>query len=53
VIVAKTHFEELPFSNFYTLISNNPKLLKEIHSSMKYKTCAQEERTTPSTLTGN
>jgi hypothetical protein len=29
-----------------------PKLLKEIRSSTKYKTSAQEERTTPSILTG-
>jgi hypothetical protein len=53
VIVAKTHFEELSCNDFYTLISNNPKLLQEIRSSVKYKASAQEERTTPSTLTGN
>jgi hypothetical protein len=51
--VTKTHFEELLCKDFYTLVSNNPKLLQEIHSSMKYKTSAQEERTTPSTSTGN
>jgi hypothetical protein len=51
--VTKTHFEELPCYNFYTSILSNPKLLQEIHSSTKYKTSAQEERTTPSTLTGN
>jgi hypothetical protein len=44
VTVISTHFEELSCNNFYTLISNNPKLLQEIHSSTKYKTCAQEER---------
>jgi hypothetical protein len=49
----KAHSEELRCNNFYTLISNNPKLLQEIRSSMKYKTSAQEERKTPSTLTGN
>jgi hypothetical protein len=53
VIVTKTHFEEPSHNDFYTLISNNPKLLKEIRSSMKYKTSAKEERTTPSALTGN
>jgi hypothetical protein len=53
VIVTETHFEELPCNDFYTLISNNPKLLQEICSSTKYTTSAQEERTTPSTLTGN
>jgi hypothetical protein len=53
VIVTKTHFEELPCNDFYTLISNNPKLLEEICSSTKYQTCAQEERTTPSTSTEN
>jgi hypothetical protein len=53
LIVTKTHFEELECNNFYTLMSNNPKLLQEIRSSTKYKTSAQEERTTPSTLTGN
>jgi hypothetical protein len=53
VIVTKTHFEELWCNGFYTLISNNPKLLEEIRSSMKYKTSVQEERTAPSTLTGN
>jgi hypothetical protein len=53
VILTKTHFEELSRNDFYTLISNNPKLLREINSSMKYKTSAQEERTTPSTSTGN
>jgi hypothetical protein len=52
VIVTKTHFGELS-CNFYTLISNNPKLLQEIRSSSKYKTSAQEERTTPSTSAGN
>jgi hypothetical protein len=41
VIVTKTHFEELWCNDFYTLISNNPKLLQEICS------------TTPSTVTGN
>jgi hypothetical protein len=35
VIVTETHFEELLCSDFYTLISNNPKLLQEIHSSAK------------------
>jgi hypothetical protein len=49
----KTHFDELSCSDFYTLISNNPKLLQEIRSSTKYKTYAQEDRTTRSTLTGN
>jgi hypothetical protein len=53
VIVIKTHFEELLCNDFYTLISNNPKLLQEIRSSKKYKTSAQEGRTTPSTSTGN
>jgi hypothetical protein len=53
VILTKTHFEELSCNDFYTLISGNPKLLQEIRSSTKYKTSAQEERTTPSTLTGN
>jgi hypothetical protein len=53
VTVPKTHYEELSCNNFYTLTSNNPKLLQEIRSSTKYKTSAQEERTTPSTLTGN
>jgi hypothetical protein len=41
VSVTKTHFEELSCSNFYTFISNNPKLLQEIRSSTKYKTSAQ------------
>jgi hypothetical protein len=53
VIVIKTHFEELSRNDFYTSISNNPKLLQEIHSSTKYKTSAHKERTTLSTLTGN
>jgi hypothetical protein len=53
VIVTKTHFEELSCNNCYTLISDNPRLLQEIRSSTKYKTSAQEDRTTPSTLTGN
>jgi hypothetical protein len=53
VIIIKTHFEELLCNNFYTLISNNPKLLQEIRSSTKYKTSAQEVRTIPSTSTGN
>jgi hypothetical protein len=52
-IVTKTHFEELSCNNFYTLISNSPKLLQEIRSSTKYKTSTQEERTLLSTLTGN
>jgi hypothetical protein len=52
-IVTKTHFEELLCYDFYTLISDIPKLLQEIRSSVKYKTSAQEERTAPSTLTGN
>jgi hypothetical protein len=53
LIVTKTHFEELSCNDFYTLISSNSKLLQEIRSSTKYKTSAQEERTTPSTLSGN
>jgi hypothetical protein len=53
VIVTKTHFEELSCNDFYTLISNNTKLLQEIRSPTRYKTFAQEERTTPSTLNGN
>jgi hypothetical protein len=52
-IVTKTRFEELSCNDFCTLISNNPKLLQKICSPAKYKTSAQEERTTPSTLTGN
>jgi hypothetical protein len=53
VIVTKTHFEEFPCNDFYALISINPNLLQEIRSSTKYKTSAREERTHPSTLTGN
>jgi hypothetical protein len=53
VIVTKTHFQELSCNDFYTLISNNPKLLQEIRSFMMYKTFSQEKRTSPSTLTGN
>jgi hypothetical protein len=53
VIVTKTHFQELPCNDFYDLISNNPKLFQEIPSSTNYKTSAQEEQTTPSTLNGN
>jgi hypothetical protein len=30
MIVTKTHFEELSCNDFYTLISNNPKLLQEL-----------------------
>jgi hypothetical protein len=41
VIVIKTLFEELSCNDFYTSISNNPTLLQEIRSSMKYKTSAQ------------
>jgi hypothetical protein len=52
VTVTKTRFEELSCNVFYTLISNNPKLLQEILSSTKHTTSAQEERTIPSTLTG-
>jgi hypothetical protein len=51
--VTKTHFEDLWCNDFCTMISDNPKLLQEIRSSTKYKTSAQEERTTPSTFTGN
>jgi hypothetical protein len=53
VIIITTHFEKLSCDDFYTLISHNPKLFQEIRSSAKYKTSAQEERTTPSTLTVN
>jgi hypothetical protein len=53
VIVTKTHFEVPSCSDSCTLISNSPKLPQEIHSSTKYKTSAQKERTTPSILTGN
>jgi hypothetical protein len=52
VIVTKTHFQKLSCSDFYALISNNPKLLQEIYSSTKHKTSTQD-RTTPSTSTGN
>jgi hypothetical protein len=51
--VTETHFEKLSCNNFYTLISDNLKLLQEIRSYAKYKTSVQEERTTPSTFTGN
>jgi hypothetical protein len=44
VVVTKTHFEELSCNDFYTLISNKPKLLQEIRSPTKYKTSAQEEQ---------
>jgi hypothetical protein len=53
VRVTKSHFEEHSCNCFYTLISNNPNLLPQIRSSTKYKTFAQDERTAPSTLTGN
>jgi hypothetical protein len=53
VIVTKTHFEGLSCNNFYSLISDNSKLLEEVRSSTKYKTSAQEERTAPATSTGN
>jgi hypothetical protein len=53
VIVTKTHVEELSCKDFYTLISNNPKLLQEIRSSTKYKISVRGERKTPSILTGN
>jgi hypothetical protein len=53
VTVTKTYSQELPCNDFYTLISDNPKLLQEIRSSMKYKTSAQEEGITTSTLTRN
>jgi hypothetical protein len=33
VIVTKTHFEETSCNDFYTLISDSPKLLQEIRSS--------------------
>jgi hypothetical protein len=52
-IVTETHFEEISCNDFCTLILNNPKLLQEIRSPTKYKTSAQEERTTPSPLIGN
>jgi hypothetical protein len=35
------------------LISNNPKLLQEIRSSMKINTSAQEEGASPWTVSGN
>jgi hypothetical protein len=53
VIVTKTHFEEISCNDFHALISDNPKLRQEIRSSTKYMISAQEERTAPSTLTGN
>jgi hypothetical protein len=53
VIVTKKHFEELSCHDFCTSISKNPKLLREIRSSAKYKISAQEETTAPSTSTGN
>jgi hypothetical protein len=53
LIVTKPRFEEFSCNDFYDLISNNPKLLQEICSSTMYKISAQEERTTPSTSTGN
>jgi hypothetical protein len=52
-VIVKTHFEDFRATISITLISNSPKLLREIRSSTKYKTSAQEERTAPSTLTGN
>jgi hypothetical protein len=51
--IVTTHFEEISCNYFYTLISKNPKLLQEIRLSTNYKISAQEERTMPSTLTGD
>jgi hypothetical protein len=53
VTATKTYFDEHSCNDYCTLISNNHKLVQEIRSSTKYKTSAQQERTSPSTLTGN
>jgi hypothetical protein len=53
ITVTKTHSERHSCNDFYTLISNSPKSLQEIRSSTKSRTPTQDERTTPSTLTGN
>jgi hypothetical protein len=43
VIVTNTRFEELSCNDFYILISSNPKLLQEIHSSMMYRTSVKRK----------
>jgi hypothetical protein len=53
VVVTKTRFKEISCNDFYTLTSNNPKLVQEIRSSTKYKVFAQKEKTTHATLPGN
>jgi hypothetical protein len=40
VIVTKTCFWDLSFNDFYTLLSNNSKLLQAICSSQKYRISA-------------
>jgi hypothetical protein len=52
MIVTKTHFRDLSH-DFYTLILNKPKLLREIRSSRKYGTSALKEEPTTSTSDGN
>jgi hypothetical protein len=53
MIVIKSGFDELSWKHFYNLISNKPKLLQQILSPTRYETCAQEERTSTSRVTGN
>jgi hypothetical protein len=45
--VMKTHFWDLSLNDFYTSVSNNPRLLLDIHLSWKNKMTAQEYGTFP------
>jgi hypothetical protein len=53
VIMIKTNFQDLSCNDFYKFILKKPKLLKEIHSSWKYRTTTQKEEPTTSTSDGN
>jgi hypothetical protein len=53
VTVTETHFQDLSCNNFFSLILKKPKLLKAIRLSWKYRTSAQKEEPTTSTLDVN
>jgi hypothetical protein len=53
VVVTIAHFQDLSCNDFHTLVSDNSKVLQAMCLFQKYKTSAEEDEPTLSTLAGN
>jgi hypothetical protein len=54
MIVTRAHFQDLPYSNFYTLVSDNSKVLQHVFFVPETeKTAAKQEERSLSALAGN